>query len=275
MTLGIDIGGTNVSLGLVRQGVLQHAFSAPSFPLEASLEETLESLCGHIGRIITPDTRKIGIGVPSVVDVKEGIVYDTQNIPSWKEVPLKAFLEERFQIPVAVNNDANCYALGIYAQYPATARPELLVAITLGTGVGMGIVEEGRLFCGANCGAGELGSLPYRDALIEDFCGRHFFERNNWDSRQAAEAARAGDPRALALFDELGRNLGALLCTVLFAYDPSHIAFGGGIANNYAWFRPAMEAYLREHFPYRKALERLKVDIFTDHHIPVIGAALL
>jgi len=275
MTLGIDIGGTNVSLGLVSQGVLQHAFSAPSFPPEASLEQTLESLCGHIRRIITPDTRKIGIGVPSVVDVKEGIVYDTQNIPSWKEVPLKAYLEERFQIPVAVNNDANCYALGIYAQYPATARPELLVAITLGTGVGMGIVEEGRLFCGANCGAGELGSMPYRDALIEDFCGRHFFERNNWDSRQASAAAQAGDPKALALFDELGRNLGTLLCTVLFAYDPSHIAFGGGIANNYGWFRGAMEAYLREHFPYRKALERLKVDIFTDNNIPVIGAALL
>ena len=275
MTLGIDIGGTNVSLGLVRQGVLQHAFSAPSFPPEASLEQTLESLSAHIRRIITPETRKIGIGVPSVVDVKEGIVYDTQNIPSWKEVPLKAYLEERFQIPVAVNNDANCYALGIYAQYPATARPELLVAITLGTGVGMGIVEEGRLFCGANCGAGELGSMPYRDALIEDFCGRHFFERNNWDSRQASAAAEAGDPKALALFDDLGRNLGALLCVVLFAYDPSHIAFGGGIANNYRWFRGAMEAYLREHFPYRKALERLNVDIFTDNNIPVIGAALL
>ena len=195
MTLGIDIGGTNVSLGLVRQGVLQHAFSAPSFPPEASLEQTLESLCGHIRRIITPDTRKIGIGVPSVVDVKEGIVYDTQNIPSWKEVPLKAFLEERFQIPVAVNNDANCYALGIYAQYPATARPELLVAITLGTGVGMGIVEEGRLFCGANCGAGELGSLPYRDALIEDFCGRHFFERNNWDSWRLLRRPGRGIPK--------------------------------------------------------------------------------
>ena len=275
MTLGIDIGGTNVSLGLVRQGVLQHAFSAPSFPPEASLEETIESLCTHIRQIITPETRKIGIGVPSVVDIKEGIVYDTQNIPSWKEVPLKAYLEERFQIPVAVNNDANCYALGIYAQYPATARPELLVAITLGTGVGMGIVEEGRLFCGANCGAGELGSLPYRDALIEDFCGRHFFERNNWDSRQASAAAQAGDPAALALFDEMGRNLGALLCAVLFAYDPSHIAFGGGIANNYKWFRASMEAYLKENFPYRKALERLQTDIFTDNNLPVIGAALL
>ena len=275
MTLGIDIGGTNVSLGLVQDGAIQNSFSAPSFPPEASLEQTLEALSAHISRIITPQTRKIGIGVPSVVDLKEGIVYDTQNIPSWKEVPLKAFLEERFQIPVAVNNDANCYALGVYAQYPETDRPELLVTITLGTGVGMGIVEEGRLFCGANCGAGEIGTLPYRDSMLEDYCGRHFFDAAGRDSKEASAAARAGDPAALAFFDELGRNLGVLMSTVLFAYDPSHVAFGGGIAHNYPLFRPAMERYLQEHFPYRKVLERLKVNIFTDHNIPVIGAALL
>ena len=275
MTLGIDIGGTNVSLGLVQDGVIQNAFSAPSFQPEATLEQTLETLSDYISRIITPDTRKIGIGVPSVVDIKEGIVYDTQNIPSWKEVPLKAYLEDRFRVPVAVNNDANCYALGVYAHYPATARPELLVTITLGTGVGMGIVEEGRLFCGANCGAGELGTLPYRDSVLEDYCGRHFFDAAGRDSREASAAARAGDPAALAFFDELGRNLGVLMSTVLFAYDPSHVAFGGGIAHNYPLFRPAMERYLQDRFPYRKVLERLQVDIFTDSNIPVIGAALL
>ena len=275
MTLGIDIGGTNVSFGLVKDGEIRQAFSAPSFAQEATMEQTLESLSAHIRQIITPETRKIGIGVPSVVDIKEGIVYDTQNIPSWKEVPLKAWLEDRFGVPVAVNNDANCYALGVYAKYPAEARPELLVTITLGTGVGMGIVEEGRLFCGANCGAGELGTLPYRDSVIEDYCGRHFFDAAGRDSREVSAAARAGEPAALALFDELGRNLGVLMSTVLFAYDPSHVAFGGGIAHNYPLFRPAMERYLQEHFPYRKVLERLKVDIFTDHNIPVIGAALL
>ena len=170
MTLGIDIGGTNLSLGLVQEGVIKDSFSAPSFPQDATLEQTLDYLGGLIDRIITRDTIKIGIGVPSVVDVHKGIVYDTQNIPSWKEVPLKAYLEDRFHVPVAVNNDANCYALGIYGLYPAAQKPELLVAVTLGTGVGMGIVVEGRLLNGANCGAGELGSLVYRDSVIEDYC---------------------------------------------------------------------------------------------------------
>ena len=275
MTLGIDIGGTNLSLGVVQDDAIINSFSAPSFPLDATLEQTLDYLGGLIERIITRDTEKIGIGVPSVVDVHKGIVYDTQNIPSWKEVPLKAYLEDRFHVPVAVNNDANCYALGIYGLYPAAEKPELLVAVTLGTGVGMGIVVEGKLLNGANCGAGELGAMEYRDSVIEDYCGRHFFDAAGWDSRAASAAARAGDPKALALFDELGRNLGVMMSMVLFAYDPSHIAFGGGIANNYPLVRPAMEDYLKAHFPYRKPLERLKIDIFTDNNIPVIGAALL
>ena len=275
MTLGIDIGGTNLSLGLVDQGKIVQGISVPSFPSDASLEQTLDYLSRQIQVLITPDTEKIGIGVPSVVDVRKGIVYDTQNIPSWKEVPLKAYLEERFNVPVAVNNDANCYAMGIYGLYPADAKPELLVAVTLGTGVGMGIVVDGHLLNGAHCGAGELGTLPYGESLLENYCGRHFFDAAGCDSRAAAEAARSGDPKALALFDELGHNMGVLVSTVLFAYDPSHIALGGGIANNYPLFRRSMEAYLQAHFPYRKALEELKVDIFTDNNIPVLGAALL
>lgn len=275
MTLGIDIGGTNLSLGLVHQGEHRKMFSTPSFAPDATLEQTLDYLCAQIEKIITPETEKIGIGVPTVVDVKRGIVYDAQNIPSWKEVPLKSFLENRFGVPVAVNNDANCYAMGIYGLYPADAKPELLVAVTLGTGVGIGIVNEGRLLCGANCGAGELGCLHYRDSIIEDYCSKKYFTARGWDSKQAAEAARAGNAEALALFDEMGRHLGALLCAVMYAYDPSHVAFGGGVANNHSLFEPSMMDHLRKHFPYQKAVDRLQVDYFTENNIPVIGASLI
>ena len=168
MTLGIDVGGTNLVVGLVQDGQIVKRESAPWFPHEATLQETIDTLAERIAGIITPDTEKIGIGVPSVVDVKRGIVYDTVNIPSWTEVPLKELLEQRFGLPVAVNNDANCYAMGVYEGYPADAKPEVLVVITLGTGVGMGIVDRGRLFCGANCGAGELGSLQrFKDSVKE------------------------------------------------------------------------------------------------------------
>ena len=173
-TIGIDIGGTNLSLGLVENGKIIQEIHTPSFRPEMTLDETLDYLAAQIEKVFRAGTEKIGIGVPSVVDVKQGIVYDTQNIPSWTVVPLKERLEKRFGVPVAVNNDANCFAMGVYGTYPADAKPESLVVVTLGTGVGMGIVLDGELFCGANCGAGELGCLPYKDGILEDYCGKKF-----------------------------------------------------------------------------------------------------
>ena len=242
-----------MSFGQVRDGQLKQVFSVPSFAPGATLEQTMEYMVSNIRRIFTKDTEKIGIGVPSVVDVDRGV----------------------FKVPVAVNNDANCYAMGIYGKFPANDKPKSLVAVTLGTGVGIGIIENGRLFCGQNCGAGELGCLPYKDSILEDYCSKKFFTGSGWDSKEASKAAKEGNHDALLLFDEFGKHLGALVCAVLYAYDPAVVAFGGGIANNYPLFCQSMENYLSEHFPYRKTLERLKVDIFTDSDIPVVGASLI
>ena len=275
MTLGIDIGGTNISFGLVEDGKIVEGFSVRSFAPGSTLEETLDYLSDQIRKIIRPDTERIGIGVPTIVDVKRGIVYDALNIPSWKEVPLKDELEARFGVPVSINNDANCFAMGVYGTYPADAKPELLVVATLGTGVGIGIVNQGELFCGVNCGAGELCSLPYGDSILEDYTSKKFFTTAGWDSREAARAAREGNPDALRFFDEFGRHIGAMLCTLLFAYDPDHIALAGGIANNYPFFRGSMETYLRSHYPYAKVLDRLQIDVCTDDNIPVIGASMI
>ena len=98
---------------------------------------------------------------------------------------------------------------------------------------------------------------------------------STWDSLSASEAAHNGDPRAHALFNDLGKHLGDLLSTVMFAYDPSHIAFGGGIAYTYPLFRQSMEARLKRDFPYKTSLERLTIDVCTGDDIPVIGASLI
>lgn len=275
MTIGIDIGGTNLSFGQVQDGRLKTMFSVPSFASDATQEQTMEYLVSNIRRIFTKDTEKIGIGVPSVVDVKKGIVYDTQNIPSWKEVHLKEYLEDVFKVPVAINNDANCYAMGVYAKYPAEDKPESLVVVTLGTGVGVGIVIDGKLYSGANCGAGEVGCLPYRDSILEDYCSKKFFTGLGTDGKTISAKAKEGDPDALLVYDEFGKHMGFLICSVLYAYDPSHIALGGGVANGYKYFCQSMEAFVKEHFPYTKTIEKLKVNIYTDNDIPVIGASLI
>ena len=273
MLLGIDIGGTTISLGLVEGNEIIDKVRVPSFPENATLDETLDYLSGRISEVITPAVTRIGIGVPTLVDVQRGIVYDALNIPSWKEVHLKEVLEARFGLPVSVNNDANCYALGAAARlgmkYPS------LVCITLGTGTGVGIVIDGKLFCGANCGAGEICSLPYNGSILEAFCSKQFFENKGLNSRAASRAAEEGDPRAMALFDEFGRHMGTLLSVVMYAYDPACIVIGGGVANAHALFRTAMERTLAEKYQYAHALERLRIEFMPDDDLPVLGASLL
>ncbi len=271
MLLGVDIGGTTINLGLVEKGHIVSSRTVPSFAPTASKAETLTYLSDVIKDTLTPEVERIGIGVPTLVDPEKGIVYQAANIPSWDEVPLKEELEYRFQLPVHVNNDSNCFALGAAArldrQYP------VLVGITLGTGLGMGVVCDGKLWCGTRCGVGELGLAPYLDADYESYCSKKFFVSRGWNGKKASEAADAGNSAAQALIQEFGRHMGELLGLVLFAYDPDCIVLGGGVANCYSQFKDSMMETLRLRYPY--ALDALRIEVMPEGEIPVLGASLL
>ena len=273
MLLGIDIGGTTINFGLVSDRKITGTSSVPSFNKDATLPETIEYLSHRISEVITPEVESIGIGVPTLVDPARGIVYNAANIPSWKEVHLRDELEKRFGIPVAVNNDANCFALGAAAV--ADALNDVMVGITLGTGLGIGIVVDGRLMCGANCGAGELCSVPYEGDEFESFCSQKFFVSQGWDSRRAVAATEASDPGALSFFEQFGHHLGKLLSLVMYAYDPSCIVFGGGISNTFPCFEEPMKRTLRENYIYPHALERLRILAMPQNDIALLGASLL
>lgn len=275
MILGVDLGGTNLCIGLVDEGIVVKTVSVPSFKPSFTMDQTLEYLAEQISVLMSSDVTKIGIGVPSVVDVTRGIVYDAANIPSWKEVHLKSFLEDRFGLPVSVNNDANCYAMGAYGAYPQDAKPDVLVTVTLGTGIGIGIVDHGRLLCGVNCGAGELGYLDYKDGCLEEYCSRQYFDKLGVKAHEVAAAANNGDAEAVGIFREFGRNIGHALMILMYAYDPSHIVLGGGIANALPLFRPTMEEYIRSKFPFKSNFDKLQIDIQTAGETPIIGASLI
>ena len=146
MLLGIDIGGTTINIGLVEEGRVIRTETIPSFTPNATKAETLNYLAEAIMKALVPEVESVGIGVPSIVDPVKGIVYQAVNIPSWDEVCLKDELEWRLKIPVHINNDSNCFAVGAAAKldrvYP------VMVGITLGTGLGMGVIKDGELFCG-------------------------------------------------------------------------------------------------------------------------------
>ena len=273
MLLGIDIGGTTISFGLVHGAEIRQRSRIPSFPADATLEQTLDYLSDGISSLLTPDTERIGVGVPTLVDVSRGIVYDALNIPSWKEVHLKKHLEERFSLPVSVNNDANCFALGAAARM---GKPgETVVGVTLGTGTGVGIVSDGKLFCGDHCGAGELCSLPYEGGILEEFCSKQFFEDRGWNSREADRAACNGNPEAKSLFVEFGHHLGYLLSVVMYTYDPSVIVIGGGVANGQRHFYPSMMRSLQDHYIYSHVLDQLDIHVMPEADLALLGASLL
>lgn len=272
MTLGIDIGGTTISLGLVSGAEVVKKVCVPSFAADATKDQTLRYLGGQIEEILTADVKKIGIGVPSLTDPVQGIVYDAANIPSWDVVPLKERLEKCFGLPVSVNNDANCYALGASIK---AGPSEMLVAVTLGTGTGVGIVPQGKLICGPHCGAGEIGALPYGGQDYESFCSKKFFHAKGVSPKKVAEAAENGNHQAREMYREFGRHLGAFLSVVMFAYDPDCVVLGGGIARSYPLFRESMMRSLSEKYPYSKTLADLRILAMPEDEVALIGAASL
>lgn len=273
MLLGIDIGGTTIHLGLVKGAELVVSKTVPSFGCDWSQQQTLDYLCEKISRFLTPEVERIGVGVPTLVDPAKGIAYQAANIPSWDVVPIKETLENRFHIPVSVNNDSNCYALGAAARQEK--KHNVLVAITLGTGIGVGVIVNGKLYDGSHCGVGEIGALPYLEEDYESYCSKKFFHARGHSPRSASEAAASGNPDAMALYQEFGVHLGTFLAVVMFAYDPDCIVLGGGIAHSFSLFHDRMWKTLREKYPYTNTLADLCILAMPEEELAVIGAASL
>ena len=271
MKIGVDLGGTNIRAGLM-DGTELIRKEKVSCPAQGSESEVIEAVAGLIGKLVSEDVDAIGIGVPSVVDTAKGIVYNVANIPSWVEVHLKDILEERFDIPVFINNDSNCFTLG-ESRFGQGRGYKDIVGVTLGTGVGSGIMIGGHLYEGRNAGAGEIGCLSYLDKDYESYCSTPFFVSHNTSGAELAAKAQAGDAEALALWDEFGHHIGELVKAVLFAYDPEAIIFGGGIAAGHPYFEKAMHETVQT-FPYETAKD-VKILFSEDGDMGLYGASAL
>ncbi len=271
--LGIDLGGTNVRVGLVRNQQLGEVSSVKINP-KGSEDEVLDQICALIDKSKPENLDGIGIGVPSVVDIKNGIVYDVQNIPSWKKVPIKSILEEKYSTPTFVNNDANCFALG-EKYFGKGVEYESLIGLILGTGFGGGVIVNGKSYAGINCGAGEFGMMPYRDSIYEHYCCGQFFTRNfKQTSKEFFQRAVRDEEEALKAWAEFGRHLGEGIKTILYAYDPEIIIFGGSVRKAFRFFKDALWASIQS-FAYPNSIKSLQIEVSELEHIAILGAAAL
>ena len=258
MVLGVDVGGTKVAAAGVMGVSAYHGVQHPT--VIDSTEALLDGLEATVRRVIeqTGEPEAIGVGVPSQIVYETGTVETSVNIPL-AGVPLREELGKRFGVPVFVDNDANCAAL---AEAHILGEHDL-VMLTLGTGVGGGVVTRGLTFRGAKGLGAELGhftlnpdgppcpgSCPNR-GCIEAYCSGQALERDATElardkpdsalakrigadgkvsGRQLVEAAEAGDPDALLIFDNFGRMLGIALAGYVNVFEPDRLTIGGGLS---------------------------------------------
>jgi glucokinase len=273
MVIAVDLGGTNIRAGLVENGRLLKHRDAKLIEKDI-LQSTLEQLATLVKSVMKPGVTGIGIGVPSVVDINTGIVYDVTNIPSWKKVELKSILEGRFGVRVMVNNDVNCFILGEH-RYGLAKGCASVVGLAMGTGLGGGIIINNELYVGNNCGAGEFGLVPYLDENIEAYCSGGFFSKKyNTTALEAFSRALAGEPDAQESWQEFGFHLGNAIKTVVYTYDPEVIVLGGSLSKASHFYTSAMFASMLD-FAFPESMKRLKVFTSQNDNITLLGASSL
>jgi glucokinase len=258
--IGVDVGGTKVSVAVLEGTSLSEPTIRPT--VLRSADALIDQLAGLIGEQGPADA--VGIGVPASIDFATGTARYGPNIPL-VDVPLRSLLTERLRMPVFVDNDANAAAL--CEAYDDDLRPvaSSLVLFTVGTGVGGGIVLNGRIYRGYTGAAAELGhtivgadlsagapppgDFPQTGSLERLAAGRALDrlgqDRGFSRGPEVVEAARAGDAAALEAMHILGERLGIGVANAINTFDPEEIVIGGGVSSAAELFMDRVEQVAR------------------------------
>src|SRR5580698_9522788 len=175
--VGVDVGGTNIKLGVVGPGAkVIFRTSLLTKPFDSHRIKMISALAQEIDSAITTAGLKknqiagVGIGLPGLIDYEKGIVRFLPNIPGWRKVPLKSILQKRIKLPVFVDNDVKVITLA-ESKFGAGKGVRNLICLTLGTGVGAGLILNGQLYRGEDNAAGELGHMPLNEHGPKCNCG--------------------------------------------------------------------------------------------------------
>lgn len=271
--IGVDIGGTKIEAALIdgKQIIKGHAVLTPHNRDKVTVVNTVGDV---IEALFSDEVAGIGIGVPGLFDLETNEVLDVVNIPSWDRVPLKKMLEDRFGKPVFVNNDANCFAVG-EKYFGKGQQFQNFVGLAIGTGLGAGIVINNHLYSGRFCGAGEVGTIYYKDKTVEAYASGQFFKDQGLSGAELAKKAEEGDQEAIILFNEFGQHVGRAIANILFSLAPEAIVLGGSVSRSFHLFEPAMRAVLENEFPFQRLYRSLKIEISDLKNGAVLGASSL
>jgi glucokinase len=280
--IGVDLGGTNLRIAAVDEnGKLLEKLSTAT-DLTHGRDAVIAEMTQAIRRLLDKfqgqgESRGVGIGVPGIIDMDTGMLRESPNLPGWSEFPVHAEIERRLGIPVMLENDANAACLG-EKWLGAGKDYQSMCMLTLGTGVGGGIVLDGKIWHGMNGMAGELGHInvepeghpckcgsrgcveQYASATAVVRMAREAIAGNlskelaraaedagkEFDSRHVYQLAMKGDAATQQIFRRVGRALGIMLADVVNALNLPIYVIGGGVASAWDAFAPTMMEEIRK-----------------------------
>lgn len=266
--IGIDLGGTRIKAGLVRDGAITKRttkYLAPGDKEPAGITRLLRET---ISEVSSGDKNYdgVGIGVPGVVDYERGVICQSPNFPLWKNLPLRSMLFETVGITARIDNDANAIASG-EAAYGAGRGFGSFICITLGSGVGGGLILDGKIYRGADGMAGEVGHMTIHPDGYPCTCGNRgcleqYASRNglkNMVSRdnlfgdltdvflkdpdfpeRLYEAGKNGDEKIAGYFHDFGKSLGVAAGSLLNIFNVKLIVLCGGLSRSFDLFGRAL-----------------------------------
>lgn len=285
--IGVDIGGTKISVVIARKSGSILEKYVLSTQVRKNAERSLNDILSTVKTLLKKwkaekQLEAIGVGVPGAIDPVAGVITQSPNLPGWAGIPIGKLLQRTFHVPIFLDNDANVACLG-EKFFGSGKGLKDFIYITVSTGVGGGIVANGRLLHGARGYAGEIGHMVVHPNGRKCNCGKcgcieahasgtaiakiaqerlrtlSAAQRKRsklWkvakeinrglNAYDVEQAARAGDAMARAIYKEMGTDLGLGLSSMIQMFNPQAIIFGGGVMKAYPLFRSAMRKTLKQ-----------------------------
>lgn len=238
--LGVDIGGTKIAAGTVNDGAcVVHGVTVPTRAAEG-YDVSIGQVYKAIGECLPAGVRAIGICAPGPLNPKTGVILNPPNLPGWRNVPLADLVGERFGLLCRVENDANAAGLA-EARFGAARGFDSVLYVTLSTGIGAGIILDGKVYHGKNGAAAEGGhvTIDWRSGTIcncgtpgciEALASGSAIAKRGRTPEQIADGVARGDGESLRILDEIASMLGAWMGSMISLLDPDIIVVGGGVS---------------------------------------------
>jgi len=304
--IGVDLGGTNLRVGVIRDDGHVEADAAVPVGTEKSADRIASLIGEHVALMQNQTSLPLtgcGCGIPGIVDSDRGIVFNSPNFPDWQDVPILKLLEKSITLPLLIDNDANMFALAELLFGAGKGRHNLIM-LTLGSGIGGGIVIDGKVFHGDRGFAGEVGHIVVEPDGVPCGCKSHgcweqyaagrafthlvhrlpkhereavlaevYGDANQLSPELIASLAGRGNTIAKELWRSYGRYLGIGIASLINVLGITTIVIGGGIARSWDYFIDACRAEIMSRTYHKNVVQLKLLPASLGENTGIVGAA--